>query len=271
MRMHVAVRSVVAALIAAFIVLYDPVRGFLYWATEDSVFGTKIGGTGGVGGIIGMAGLCPRATDAFANGYCFWHDVPAVGLTWLGLFLVGTWWGAWIALSVLFARHADTEPAASLASLHPERGFAKALAAASLFWLSSYLVYYFALTDYYKRDASSALLGVSLAAACGLMMCVTLMVLSLGRLQIAQRLLGLSAPLWPARLAFHKLVGCALLAFAALHAGGEIAYLTAVGKLAEALNPNSDYAGGDAVLLDGFITACAVAAQVGGRTARRGR
>ena len=288
-------RLFIAITLIAFIVAFDPIRGYVYWATYFTEFGTQIGGTGGVGGLIGMR----TCTTSF---YCFWYDIPIVGLTWLATLLVLWWWGGWLLLSILsfYPNHSDV--AASSSSSHDSEasiwGVAKPLfcmlrcrtrrwwtghgsgrltprlwlivsVIMSCFWLIAYIVYYFVLSDFYR---SEAVLGISLSAACGLMLTMTVQSLLLGRFNIPFALLGLR-PLgtigWPYSLFLHKITGTLLIVSGLLHGGGELVYLTESSEFLASMHPDSTYDQGDPVFVNGTIALAILAAITIGLVAYR--
>ena len=192
------------ALLSTFLVLFEPIRGYLYWYFEDSAFGVNIGGTGGVGGQLGLT-TCP------SGAYCFWHDIPLVGLTYLSLVTVLWWWGGWLLLALLSALGLPQpsffiprlRPANSYFGMRP-RSWMLSGALVLVVWAGSQLNYYFGLTTYYRDQV---VLGVSLAAACALMLVLSVLLLSLGRWALPLRILqlgGYSIAHWPSQLPLHK-------------------------------------------------------------------
>jgi hypothetical protein len=112
-------------------------------------------------------------------------------------------------------------------------------------------VYYFYLTSFYRSDV---LLGLALAFSSALMTSLTLLSLTLGRLGLPLRTLGLaSLSVWPHKTLLHKTFGACVLGFATIHGGGEVLYLLRDGALGVALNPSSHYSMGDPVFLNGFL------------------
>eukprot|EP01147_Barroeca_monosierra_P001454 gene1454-4613_t len=250
----------VVVLLAVFIVVFEPLRGLLYWLYYETNFGTGIGGTGGVGGQLGL-------TTCAEGFYCFWHDVAGVNLTYLALLTTIWWSGCWLTLAVLswlsLPSGRNDRLEASRTYLVLCKQAMRFLAFAVIVWLGFYIIYYFMLSDFYRRYI---VLGISLAAACALMMSWSLLLLTQGRFGLVQRLLhlkGITFSQWPTHLGLHRVLGATALLMAVIHGGGELVYTALTTKhIKNALLPNSDENEGDPIMLDGTIAVGFIIAQL---------
>ena len=232
-------KSIGLGVLGLFLVLMEPLRGYLYWAFESSAFGSAIGGTGGVGGYMGLT-VCQDSS------YCFWYDTPGLGLTWLSVFLALVWWAPFLLLS----------PSKFYSTFNSDF-WAKLLSGLSVWWFVTYLGYYFVLTTFYRQEP---VLGISLAAACGLLMKLTLLSLSLAKLGGAASLLDPTSLCWTSSSSLHKSAGIWTLIFSLLHGMGELTYLTKQGTLFSSVSLAYSETQGDPIYLTGAL--CTVLAVI---------
>jgi hypothetical protein len=231
-----------AVILGLFVLLYEPLRAYIYWSAGFSWFATSIGGTGGVGGLLGMT-ICDESL------YCFWYDLPVLGLTWHAAFVVLVWWGTWLFATALhWLRPSVSRQPYSVPS---GKRWAQMGAAAAVFWVLVFLVYYFSLTRFYRDDI---VLGISLAGACGVMMTLTALSLSIGHFSLPARVLrltSLSVGEWPSSAVLHKIIGSLVLICVALHGGGEVVFMLRSADFVQSITPAI---GRDPILATGFAT-----------------
>lgn len=218
--------------------IFEPLRNASY------KLGGGVGGVGGVGGLtnLGDPDSCTSAAGK-VGAYCFQEGI-LLGLTPFACTFLVVWVLPFCVIACL--TKSPYQPTGRRQSLTErtesektnmggrKKAFTFMWGGLSILWFCVPLVQY-ALDGFYQKDAHHAILAIAIAAAFPLSWHLALVAIPVP--PFMAEMLGMSRK---ELLSYHKMGAAAIGCWAALHAGGELVFLTFQGSLFTSLNITAD-------------------------------
>lgn len=206
---------------------YEPLR----WLTTVLAprLQQDLGGVGGVGGLTNMAGPTDNCTSTIGGAdapYCFEPGV-LLGFTPFALFMLGVWVLP-LALAAAVSGWLRSTASCSRPCQLSTWALCSCWLLVNMVWFGLPLAQYAVLGNFYHENGWYRLLGVSIAAAYPLSWHLALVAIPAAAGAYLPPLLGISKV---DLLVLHRIIGRSTLGWAAVHAGGELAFLASQSEL----------------------------------------
>lgn len=207
--------------------IFEPLRN------ASHKLGEGVGGVGGVGGLTNLRdpNSCTSAAGK-VGAYCFQEGV-LLGLTPFACIFLAFWVLPFCVIACLTKNRYQSGHRQPLTELTEREAtktgdgkkvFSFMWGGLSILWFCVPMIQY-ALDDFFQKDAYHAILAIAIAAAFPLSWHLALVAIPVP--QFMAEMLGMSGK---ELLSYHKMGGAAVGCWAALHAGGELVYLTQKGS-----------------------------------------